>query len=110
MLLLPRPTRLARTTAVASSDQPVIVVVGTDPVPQKAALDLKGQRAVAAADADGPPPTDLLEAQGGMIGVLFEQREALVGLLSSPLWKGVIGLPEAFVGYVSHEGLPRDDC
>jgi hypothetical protein len=62
-----------------SLDQPLILVMGTDPDPDEVRAVLHGDGTVIDPDPCGPQFPNLLEVQGGVSGVRLQQREVLAG-------------------------------
>jgi len=58
---------------VRSGDESVVVGVGADPEPQDAVVNFHAQRPVGQPDAGGSETTNLLEVQGRMLWVAFQQ-------------------------------------
>ena len=70
------------------ANEVIIVGVAPDPKLQHAIRDVYTQGAIGEPDADGPKSANLLEMQGGMAGVVFQQYEALDSKLLNRIGEG----------------------
>jgi len=59
----------------------IVVCVAADPKPQHAILNTDSQGAIRYTDADGPETANLFEMQGGVAGIVFQQRQTFAGKL-----------------------------
>jgi hypothetical protein len=76
--------RVAHHTLLLANEV-IVVGVAADPKPQHAIRDGDTQGAIGEPDADGPKTANLFEMQGGMSGVVFQQRKVLACKLLNPL-------------------------
>jgi len=72
----------------------VILGVVPDPVPYQNVVNFHSQGAMAHADSGRPETPRLLQMEGGMAGIVFEQLEAFVSQVLHLFRKSVVSLPE----------------
>jgi hypothetical protein len=62
-----------RDVAASRVDKAVVFGVGSDPKPDDAFVGGDAERAIPTANTDTPESPDVLEVQGGMTRILFQQ-------------------------------------
>ena len=78
-----------------------------NPKPLKSVGALPGERAVMESNASRVKNTDLLESDGRIPWVCFEQREVLVGKLTDVIRELSVVKPEVGVSKVIQSGVQR---
>jgi hypothetical protein len=76
---VPHP-RLQAPSHPSRSDEPLVLIVRTDPEPQKGITVFGGEGAIVIGHSGGPEiRADWLEAEGAVLWILAPERELLVG-------------------------------
>ena len=88
-------------------EQSIVGRMMTGPEPLQTIGTLLGEGAVVKTHACGIENTNLLESEGGMSGILFEEREVFVGQCPDVGREVAVVEPKVRVGEVVHNGVQR---